>query len=394
MLFQTLDEKKKCVAVYLNGELLYNQMPSDLTTTWKYASFLGARDIEYASLYCVGKTIDEVCPDNIKNKWEDVNKKLKAFLISFNEAGVSLHDNCFFDLVPERFLLEYCDLKNKITEDVINTHERPQNYEFLLDLTRVLESIKYQKLNLNFRNMDKHLGSLANRSQFKKLTNCSPYISYDISGTKTGRLTTTKNAFPILTLNKNYRGIIEPVNDWLIELDFNAAELRTLLALSGVPQPEEDIHEWNAKNVYGGSMSREEAKKRIFAWLYNPNSKDTLSASAYDRQGVVGKFWQGASVKTIFNRDIPSDKHHALNYIIQSTTSDLFLRRMIEIYKSLENKKSFVSFSVHDSLVIDLAEEERGILTDIVNTFSQTDLGKFKVNVSAGKDYSSMRKLI
>jgi len=108
----------------------------------------------------------------------------------------------------------------------------------------------------------------------------------------------------------------------------------------------------------------------------------------------VDKFWQGASVKTIFNRDIPSDKHHALNYIIQSTTSDLFLRRMIEIYKSLENKKSFVSFSVHDSLVIDLAEEERGILADIVNTFSQTDLGKFKVNVSAGKDYSSMRKLI
>ena len=174
MLFQTLDEKKKCVAVYRAGELIYNQIPDDLTTTWKYTSFLYDRDIEYASLYCVGKTIDEVCPDNIKDKWEDINKKLKAFLISFSEAGVSLHDNCFFDLVPERFLLEYCDLKNKITENVIDTYDKPQNYQFLLELTRVLESIKYQKLNLNFRKMDKHLGSLANRNQFKKPLKIKP----------------------------------------------------------------------------------------------------------------------------------------------------------------------------------------------------------------------------
>ena len=54
-----------------------------------------------------------------------------------------------------------------------------------------------------------------------------------------------------------------PQNDWFLELDYNAAEVRTLLALSGKDQPEEDIHEWNIKNIYDGDLTREEAKRKI-----------------------------------------------------------------------------------------------------------------------------------
>ena len=194
-------------------------------------------------------------------------------------------------------------------------------------------------------------------------------------------------------MDKAYRSILKPQNDFFIELDFNAAELRTLLALSGKAQPKEDIHEWNAQNVYGGVQSREEAKKRIFAWLYNPDSKDYLSSQAYDRELVLKKHYNKGQVKTSFDRIIPADEHHALNYIIQSTTSDLFLDRMLAVHKFLLDKKSFISFSIHDSLVIDFAESERDLIFEVGQIFSRTIFSDFLINVREGKNYGDMKEI-
>jgi len=166
-----------------------------------------------------------------------------------------------------------------------------------------------------------------------------------------------------------------------------------LLALSGKEQPIDDLHEWNAKNVYEGSTSREEAKKRIFAWLYNPESKDRLSGRAYGRGRVKQKYWDGKVVNTMYGRQIESDNHHALNYIIQSTFADLFLRQTLKVHDLLKNKKSFISFLIHDSLVIDLAEEDKKILPKLKNALMSTDLGKFKISLNAGKNFGDMRLL-
>ena len=393
MLFQTLDDKKECLGVYINGEINYDGVPDNLTATWSFADYLAGRDVQYANLYCAPNDIDTACPDSLKDQWEDVSEKMRAFLRSFVEAKVDLNENCFFELVPERFLLEYCELKNKITKHVLEVHEKPQNYDFLLGLVQLSKKIKYQKLNLDLSGLNGGLSSFKTRQWKKKLASIKPYVVYNIFGTKTGRLTTKKDSFPILTLPKEHRKAIKPSNDWLVELDFNAAELRTLLALSGKEQPTEDIHEWNAKNVYKGSVTRTEAKQRIFAWLYNPESKDYLSNRAYDRNIVLQKYWDGEQVQTRYNRIIPADKHHALNYIIQSTTSDLFLRRAVAVNKLLKDKKSKIIFCIHDSLVIDFSNEDREFLLDVIKEFSETELGVFKANIQAGKNFGEMKEM-
>lgn len=394
MLFQTLDNKKECIGVYYDGKLYFDrELPKGISETWAYASFLRDREIRYGYLQCGGKSLDNVCPSHLKEQWETTCDKLKAFHRSFHEAKVDLNENCFFDLVPERFLLKFCDVKNKITKHVFENYEKPRNYNFLVELSKVLCEIESQKLNIDLSSLKKQMHEFKTRQACKRLAGSEPYIKYDMFGTKTGRLTTRKNSFPILTLSKEHRSVLKPRNDWLIEFDFNAAELRTLLALSGKEQPQEDLHKWNVNNVYRGLMSRREAKQRIFAWLYNPESKDHLSEQAYDRKSVAQKYFNGVQVSTFCGRVIPADKHHALNYIIQSTASDLFLNRMIDVHDFLKDKKSFVSFCLHDSLVIDFVESEKHLIPELKKIFSETELGNFMVSVSAGKNFGSMERL-
>ena len=230
------------------------------------------------------------------------------------------------------------------------------------------------------------------RNSFGKIKDVRPYIQYTPWITATGRLSTVPNSFPILNLNKELRPAIVPKNDALVELDYNAAELRTLLALSGKEQPKEDLHEWNRTNVYKRVDTREKAKKRIFAWLYNPESKDKLSSRVYDRDKVKAKYFDGSHVTTDFDRKIACEDRVALNYIIQSTTADLFLRQMNKIYKMLEDRKSFIAFSLHDSLVLDFSKEDLKNVPELVTMFSNTDLGQYLTNVSIGKNFGEMKK--
>ena len=64
-------------------------------------------------------------------------------------ARIDLSDVCFYDLVPERFLLEYYSTRNKITKHVSETYDRPKNYDFLVSLSSVMHDIRYRKLNVD-----------------------------------------------------------------------------------------------------------------------------------------------------------------------------------------------------------------------------------------------------
>jgi len=398
MLFQTLDDKKECIGVFTEGELSFDSIPQKLTKTWKASSSVRRADTEYAWIYSLGKDLDQVCPDELKPKLKELSKKYKAYLKAFSIANVPMDEICFYDLVPKRFLLDWCDLKNAISQHVFDTCKKPKNHEHLSSIHELLVDISNQKLNLNTEGCRGLFVSCRARPQVQSVLDTPPYLYYNLYGTVTGRLTTSNRGVGLMSMDKKLRKLLKPNNDWFISFDYNGADVRTFLGLLGEEQPQEDIHEWNSRHLFGGSLmghrsiDREEAKVGFFTWLYSPHDT-TFENSVYDRKAVLDKFYFDGIVTNPFDRDMIVGEQKALSYLVQSTTNDLTLDRAVAISKALEGRASYVSHLMHDEVVIDFSDEDRDLLPELKSIFGSTKLGKFLTNITAGKNYLEMKEL-
>ena len=394
MVFQTLDDKNECVGIYAEGKLSFDDLPDGLTACWAPVPYLEGREIEYAALYCEGKAPNEVCPDNLRDDWEECNEKMKAFYRSFMLGKVNLDENCFFDLVPVRFLARYCELRAKITKHVLDTYEKPKNYDYLLKMTKLLTKISHNKLKIDLSDLNSSMHREKTRNFREKAQNLPKFVRYNLFGTKTGRLTTKRSSFPIMTMNKEFRSVVRPNNDYFLELDFNAAEIRTLLALAGAKQPLEDIHAWNlAQGMGQGVETREDAKKAFFSWLYDEKKKNDKLEQIYKRDDVRNSHFKDGQVTTPFGNTMPADRHHSLSYLIQGTTAEMVLRQAIKINEFLRDYKSYIAFTVHDSVVVDIPKEETSLVPKLLGMFADTELGLFKVNASFGDSFGDLKPL-
>jgi len=252
-------------------------------------------------------------------------------------------------------------------------------------------STKKIKLDHNFLNTNRH--KLKVRSLIEKLKKTNPYVKYKQFGTTTGRLTVTPSSFPIMTLDKDVRDVVLPDNDWILELDYNAAELRVFLGLSDHEQPEGDLHKWNSTFL---KKDRQHAKRSVIAYMYGGKSLDDGELEdLYNVKSVKKKHYdpQAEEVRNLFGRKIKSDDFHAVNYTIQSTTAEIVFRNMVKINDLLKNHKSSVKFCLHDSIVLDFSNEDRELLEEVRDIFSTTPFGKFPTKVSAGKNFGKMKEM-
>ena len=402
-LFQTLDDKTECVGIYIDGKLQFDidKIPTHASKTWKYIPYLKDREIEYLSLYLEGKALGDILPEYLQDDWQDISSKLQSFKRSLKIAGVSLQENCFYDLVPKRFLIEYCEVQNTIASFVETKIKKPKRYKFYKFVHMMLRDMTENRIALDKRFLKSFASHPKLRNQSQKILESSCRVDYNQFGTKTGRLTCRPGSFPILTLGKDLRAAIQPRNDYFVELDFNGAEIRTLLGILGKEQPLNDIHEFNISSVFQQPMTREQAKVSFFAWLYgaksavSPEVKQTLKGF-YDADLLLEKYWDGKRVITPFGKKIENvSEHHALNYIIQSTAAELVLKQAVKIHHLLELKKvqTRLSFLVHDSIILDVKKEDEYLLKGVLSLFETTPFGKFKVNIQKGLNLGTMKKV-
>jgi hypothetical protein len=288
-------------------------------------------------------------------------------------AKISLEEECFFDVLPEHQLAKWFSIKNQALESLNKSVEKQGDYDILH---------KAHVLTTNISQQDVQFDGKSGR------------VLYNIFGSATGRLTTKRGSVPVLTLKKEQRSLLKPQNDAFVELDLNAAEIRTLMALSGREQPKEDIHEWVVKNVFNGEIERSKAKVELFAWLYNPSSSESRFDKFFSRQ-IFRDFFAAEDqvLTTPFGRRLAVDERKAQNYLLQSTTSDQVLENAYKIQKMLKGKKTNIAFTLHDSIILDISREDAIMLRDIKKQFEHTRWGSFASTCKIGKTFGDLKEM-
>ena len=370
MILQTLDVQDNCSGIYYNGEFYFENFPNheQVQNAWKSSPILDREKETYLYILSRGRPLLEYSKN--RESFERCILNLNAQSKAAATAKINLKEVCLFDIIPEKRILDWFKLRDEALRNILKTEKKTEDYDILHKIHVLVESMNTN--SITFSEKQKR-------------------IKYNMFGSATGRLTTVKGSLPILSLKKDQRCKIRPKNDLFLELDLNGAEIRTLLSLSGTDQPDIDIHEFN-RSLSTQNLSRSAAKDRFFAWLYNPEAKDEHLEKLYNKD-IYKEHYKDGFIATPFGRRIQVEERKALNYLLQSTTSDLVLESAYNIMNFLKGAKSRVAFTVHDSVVVDFSKEDIAKVTQLKEIFEKNKLGKYLSKIQIGKNFSDMKEV-
>ena len=386
MLFQILSATQG-IGVLETGQFI-NSMPES-GQTWDFHPGM-TQAVDIARIFCNAKNLEKVLDsqDWIQyNKFVQYKRLIKEIRSRIGSIEKEELDIYFYS---KSKLLDYSRMLNTVCQRVFNSYDKPKNYEQIL---RICEFVS--EMNRNVLNIDwKQISSVKNASKRARLIRSKGEIRFDPIGSVTGRLRDVNDGFPILSLKEEHRRIILPSQDFLIELDFNALDLRSFLALANMEQPTIDCHEWNAKHLL--NVGRDEAKIVFFSWLFgsshiSPTHQRVLERH-YKKDEVISKHFDGEYVENPYGRRIKSDDHHLLSYLVQSTSHDIFFEQLLAVDSFLKSQQaaSKILFTMHDAFVVDVNREEEHLLPAIKKIFQTTRFGMFPTKMTKGLNYGQM----
>ena len=369
---QALDIEDNCLGVYFKQKFHFDNLTKILEKSnfaWKHSSIFDDEVYTYLSVFAKARCLSEYSsnPEVLNSCQGLLESQKKAAMI----AKVDLSDLCFFDILPDHLMQKWFSLRDEAMINLVKYSEKPSDYDILHKIHVLTTNISKQNISAEGQ---------------------SHKIVYDMYSSATGRLATIRGSFPIMNISKENRSTIQPKNDMFLELDLNGAEIRTLLSFCGKEQPDYDIHEFNRSMAAQDLATRQEVKARFFAWLYNPEAKDYNLEKLYNKN-IYKKYYKSGHIETPFGRKLEVDERRALNYLTQSTTSDIVLENAYKIMKFLKDKKSFVAFTMHDSVVLDFSKEEHHLVQQIKDIFETNMFGKFLSTVNIGKNYGNLKEI-
>lgn len=215
-----------------------------------------------------------------------------------------------------------------------------------------------------------------------------------------GRYGLNAGSFNILSLSKERRyKLVAPKDYMFFEFDFNAFEIRVLLAILKINQPKGDLYEFLHSMSYD-FRQREQFKQFLISSIYSKNEHKTVLFKFLKARNFYQKYpLIDGSVRNIFGKKMDSDEYHLMSRILQSTAAYILYQQLFElmIYMHKNALKSKLSFCIHDSVCLLIHKDERHLIKEIENIISYVKIekldyaSKFQMKIKNGYTYGDMK---
>lgn len=325
-------------------------------------------DVAYASCYF---NFEKYIPSDVYAEYMFWKDKISACLKANKTAKISLVAKEF---IPQHIYQNYLSSKNEIIQFVRENKLVLKNIltKFYLKAIYLEKYFDQVKINISDPSYEKNV------------------VHYKFLAGSTFRTNLGNNSFPILNLSKEKRDIILPNNDYLFEMDYNSADVRSIFACLGLEQPNTDIYEF-LKQKYDLQLERKELKIKTLAWLHSGEYFEGLE-NCFDRKYLIEKYYNNGTMTNPFGFEIACPKDRVVGYLAQSTTSIIFLESLYNLVKYIQrlNLKTQVYFGIHDAVVLDFSKEDEVYKQKFIDIYSQTKFGNFLVKTKTGINYKEM----
>lgn len=313
-----------------------------------------------------------------RSHFKSVSEKFKANLVSLSEMKMSINNVDKF--VDPKLLMDFYNETFEAYKFILESNEIPKDYEYLKYAFIIAEYISTQSLLYNKK---------------KVVINYNPFTQF-------GRFGLRNESFNILSLEKSKRYLLTPPSDEfeICEFDFNAFEIRVLLAVCGVKQPEGDLYDvlhHQSNFQYQKNQSRADFKKDLIVSIYSQKEYKTVLRPILEYGNMYKKYpIINDHVINVFGKKMKTDRYHLLSRILQSTAAYIFYKQIYTLMKYIHdnNLTSKLSFCIHDAISILLHKDEKSLKDTFKNILENIEIDEYKstfpTKVKTGKNYGYM----
>ena len=340
--------------------------------------------------------------EKILSKLYDIDKinLYDKYINMFSNPSSILIEN----VLPEDLLDQY-KLDCKALLDQVKDLDKENYTNNILDYKEFLDNLDQIKINVlaykAFCEVESNETILSTLKSFKPIKGFTNKVSYNLTGTITGRLVANKNSPKVLTLPSRCRKIFESSygsEGKLFNIDFVSLEPRVARKVLG-KECSNDIYE-EIKSQLDMIIDRSVIKKAIISVLYGKHSdiegiskeKSDLVLkcvheyfSIKDLYDISNKIHNNRYRKNFYGRPIlnldEEKTNKIINNYIQSTAVDISLMYFSSITKTFKEKISPL-FVLHDAFVVDIHNDhEEEFVNEIKKGFNCSKLGYFPIEI-------------